>query len=130
MSKTAVHTNLAPEPVGPYSQGIVTDSPKFFFSAGQIGFDPKTNALVNSDFNSQAEQALKNVEAILLAAGFSLDDVVKVTVYVKNMDDFTAFNEIYINFFQQIPPARSVVEVSALPKNALLEIECIACLTS
>ena len=130
MSKTVVHTNRAPEPVGPYNQGIVTDASKFFFSAGQIGFDPETNTFVNSDLKSQTEQALKNLEAILQEAGFCWEDVVKVTVYLKNMDDFNAFNEIYKNFFQQIPPARSVVEVSRLPKNALVEIECIACLAA
>ena len=128
MSKTAVQTNLAPKPVGPYNQGIVSHSSKLFFSAGQIGLDPKTNSLVNSDFKSQAKQALKNLKAIVMEAGLTLEEVVKVTVYLKQMDDFPKFNEIYKNFFNTTPPARTVVEVSGLPLNALVEIECIACL--
>ncbi len=129
MSKTVVYTNQAPEAVGPYNQGIITECSKFFFSAGQIGIDPKTNELADSDFKLQTKQALKNIEAVLAEAGSSLDDVVKVTVYLKSIDDFTEFNEIYKAFFKENYPARSAVEVAGLPKNALVEIECIACLT-
>ncbi|MFO7889595.1 MAG: RidA family protein [bacterium] len=129
MSKKAVHTNQAPKAVGPYNQGIITDCEDLFFSAGQIGLDPKKNSLISSSFKLQAEQALKNLQAVLTEAGSSLDEVVKVTVYLKNIDDFNEFNKIYATFFKHNPPARSAIEVAALPKNALIEIECIACIT-
>lgn len=127
MSKKTVHTDQAPKAVGPYSQGIITDCSELFFSAGQIGLDPQTNSLVSSEFIAQAEQALRNLQAVLREAGSSLDEVIKVTVYLKNMDDFGTFNEVYASLFKQNPPARSAVEVAALPKDALVEIECIAC---
>jgi len=129
MSITAVHTNQAPEAVGPYSQGIITDCNKLFFSAGQIGLDPTANSLVGSSFKQQAEQALRNLKAVLTEAGSSFNEVVKVTVYLKNIEDFAKFNKIYAAFFTKNLPARSAVEVAALPKNALVEIECIACIT-
>lgn len=127
MNKKIVHTDNAPKAVGPYSQGIITDCSDLFFSAGQIGLDPQTNSLVSSSFKAQAEQALQNLEAVLTEADSSLDEVIKVTVYLKNIDDFSEFNEVYGSFFKQNPPARSAVEVAALPKDALVEIECIAC---
>jgi len=129
MSITAVHTDKAPEAVGPYSQGIITDCNKLFFSAGQIGLDPEKNSLISSTFKLQAEQALKNLQAVLTEAGSSLDKVIKVTVYLKNIDDYNEFNKMYATFFKHNPPARSAIEVAALPKNALIEIECIACIT-
>ncbi len=128
MSITAVHTDQAPEAVGPYSQGIITDCNILFFSAGQIGLDPTTQSLAGSGFKQQAVQALRNLKAVLTEAGSSFKEVVKVTVYLKNIADFAEFNEIYAMFFTKNLPARSAVEVAALPKNALVEIECIACI--
>jgi 2-iminobutanoate/2-iminopropanoate deaminase len=124
MSRTVVSTDEAPAAVGPYSQGIVLDG--WVWTAGQVALDPATMKLVGSDAAAQAERALRNVEAILQAAGSGLDRAVKVTVYLKNMDDFAAVNEVYAGFFGETPPARACVEVARLPLGGLVEIDAVA----
>jgi 2-iminobutanoate/2-iminopropanoate deaminase len=114
----------APTPVGPYSQAIATDG--LIFCAGQVGLDPTTGALVEGGIEAQAERALRNLEAVLDAAGASLGDVVKTTCFLVDLADFAAFNEAYRGHFPDPPPARSTVAVAGLPGGALIEIEAIA----
>lgn len=118
-----VHTDKAPKAVGPYSQAIEHNG--LVFSAGQIGIDPQTGELVGQDIQSQTDQVIKNLSAVLDESGSSLKKVIKTTCYLKNISDYQAFNEIYAKFFTG-NPARATVEVSNLPKNALVEIEVIA----
>ena len=118
-----LYSKNAPEPIGPYSQGIETDG--FLFLSGQIGLKPGTGELVQG-LTTQTHQVLQNVKAILESAGRNLSNVVKTTVYLRNMKDFTDFNQIYAEYFKENPPARTTVEVSALPKDALIEIDIIA----
>ena len=124
MDKQVIRTEKAPAPVGPYSQAVVFGD--LVFSAGQIGLDPETKKLVGDDVASQTTQALKNLEAVLDAAGSGLDKALKTTVFLKNMGDFAAMNKAYAEFFSETPPARSAVEAARLPLDALVEIECIA----
>jgi 2-iminobutanoate/2-iminopropanoate deaminase len=124
MSRKIIATDQAPGAIGPYSQAI--DSDGLVFTAGQIPLDPQTMELVGETAPEQARQALRNARAVLQAAGASLADVVKVTVFVRDMGQFAAINEVYQEFFREEPPARSVVEVSGLPKGALVEVEMIA----
>ena len=122
--KKVVKTNEAPPPVGPYNQAISAGN--LIFTAGQIPLNPVTGELVGTDVRNQTEQVLKNVKAVLEAAGSNLSKVLKTTVFLKNMDDFAAMNEVYAKYFEDEAPARSAVEVSRLPKDVLVEIECIA----
>jgi 2-iminobutanoate/2-iminopropanoate deaminase len=124
MHKQVITTHTAPGAVGPYSQAIVAND--MVFTAGQLGIDPATKQLVDGDIRAQTRQALLNVQHVLEAAGSSLDKVVKVTVFLKNMDDFAAMNEVYATFFVQNPPARSTVEVARLPLDGLVEVEAVA----
>lgn len=124
MKKEVISTSKAPAAVGPYSQAIKVDN--FIFTSGQIPFDPETNKLVGEDIESQTRQVFKNVTAVLEAAGATLDDVVKTTMFIQNMDDFNTVNEIYGEFFTENPPARSAVEAARLPKDVLIEVEVIA----
>jgi len=124
MSKKIIATDQAPSAVGPYSQGVVLDG--WLWTCGQVALDPKTGELVGSDAATQADRALQNIEAILKAAGSSFDRVVRVTVYLTNMDDFGAVNEVYARYFSEAFPARACVEVSRLPVGALVEIDAIA----
>lgn len=124
--KKIIQTNGAPAAVGPYSQGIVTESNKLVFTAGQIPLDPATGSMVEGDIQDQAKQALQNLKAVLEAAGSGLDKAIKVTVFLKDMNDFKAMNEVYATFFTENPPARSAFEVCRLPLDALIEIECVA----
>lgn len=119
-----VETGGAPAALGPYSQGIRTGS--FVFAAGQLGLDPATGSLVDGGVADQTERALRNVTAILDAAGVSLERVVKTTVFLADMADFAAMNEVYAQHFSAPFPARSTVAVKELPKGALVEIEAIA----
>ncbi|MBV7273055.1 RidA family protein [Clostridium thailandense] len=123
MEKKIISTTNAPGAVGPYSQAVKAGN--LIFTSGQIPLDPATGELVGGDVKKAAERSLENVKAILEAAGSSLDKVVKTTVFVKNMSDFAAVNEVYAKYFQKDMPARSCVEVK-LPKDALVEIEVIA----
>jgi 2-iminobutanoate/2-iminopropanoate deaminase len=118
-----IHTNNAPKAVGPYSQAIVGGD--IVFCSGQIGIDPVTNMLTPT-IEGQTKQALKNLAQVLQEAGTSLQNVVKTTMYLKNMGDYTQVNDIYASFFEDQKPARSTIEVARLPKDALIEIEAIA----
>jgi 2-iminobutanoate/2-iminopropanoate deaminase len=124
MSRQVIATPKAPAAVGPYSQAIKANG--FVFTAGQLGLDPATGKLVEGDVTDQARQALKNLQAILEAAGSSLEQVVKVTVFLKDINDFKRVNEVYAEFFTTQPPARSAVQVAALPLGGLVEIEAVA----
>jgi 2-iminobutanoate/2-iminopropanoate deaminase len=119
-----VSTKDAPQAIGPYSQAIKAGG--FVFVSGQIPIDPATGQIITGDISAQTERVMKNLEAILRAAGSSLAQVVKSTVYLKNMSEFAAMNEVYGRFFKSAPPARATVEVSRLPKDVLVEIDVIA----
>jgi len=122
--RTVISTDQAPAAVGPYSQAIIAG--EFVFTAGQIPMDPATGRLVEGDIQEQTRQVLSNVKAVLQAAGTSLDKVVKVTVFLQDMGDFKAMNEVYAEFFIQAPPARSAIQAAALPLGVGVEIEAIA----
>jgi 2-iminobutanoate/2-iminopropanoate deaminase len=124
--KDAVMTPRAPKPIGPYSQAIKANG--FVFLSGQVGLDAQSGEIAGSDVRQQTERVLENLKAVLETAGASLHQVVKTTVFLKNIDDFPAMNETYARYFTSAPPARSTVEVSRLPKNALVEIDAIAAL--
>jgi 2-iminobutanoate/2-iminopropanoate deaminase len=121
---SVIQTEKAPAAIGPYSQAIVAGD--WVFVSGQIGLDPNTGELKGRDLYTQARQALVNLEAILKAADRKLDQVVAVDVYLADMNDFAAFNAVYERFFGSHKPARAVVAVKELPKNAIVEIKCIA----
>ncbi len=123
MRKKVIHTEKAPKAIGPYSQAIRTDS--FIFTAGQIGLDPSTGELVAGMVEEQTRQALSNLRNVIEAAGSSMDNVVKTTVFLKDMADFPKMNAIYAEFFGENPPARSTVAVVALPKGGLVEVEAV-----
>jgi 2-iminobutanoate/2-iminopropanoate deaminase len=120
-----IYTEKAPKPIGPYSQGIIVDG-RFVYTAGQVAIDPATNQLVQGDIKVQTRQVLKNVDAILKAAGSSMKSVVKTTVFLKDFNDFAAMNEVYAEFFSESAPARSTVEVARLPRDMKVEIEAVA----
>ena len=122
--KTAIYTEKAPKPIGPYSQAVCVNG--WLYVSGQIPLDPATGRLIEGSFKDQVRRALENAKAILEAAGGSLESVVKVTVYLKDMFKFQEFNEVYSEYFKQAPPARSVVEVSSLPRDAELMIDLVA----
>lgn len=122
--RDVVITEHAPQAIGPYSQAIKAGG--FVFVSGQIPIDPSTGLIPQSDVSAQTERVLNNLKAILTAAGTSLDNVVKTTVFLKSMGDFAAMNEVYSRFWRKAPPARSTVEVSRLPKDVLVEIDVIA----
>jgi 2-iminobutanoate/2-iminopropanoate deaminase len=122
-----IRTENAPAPVGPYNQAIAA-SGKFLFISGQIPLDPQTGAIVGTNIGAQTKQVMKNIEAILAEAGASWQNVVKTTVFLLDLADFASMNQIYADYFPEIAPARACVEVSRLPKDVLVEIECIAVL--
>jgi len=124
--KDIVLTDRGPKPIGPYSQAIKAGG--FLFVSGQVALGPGTNEFLGGDIAKQTERVLENVKGVLEAAGCHLNKVVKTTVFLKNMSDFAAMNEVYARYFTQAPPARSTVEVARLPKDALVEIEVIATL--
>ena len=124
MTRSKVSTASAPAAIGPYSQAIILDG--MVYCSGQVGLDPATGQLVEGDVQAQAQRALQNLSAVLEAAGSSLANVVKTTVFLTDMANFTAMNEIYASFFGDTPPARSTVAVAELPKGAQVEIEAIA----
>ena len=122
--KKIITTEKAPAPAGPYSQAIVAGG--FVFTAGQAGLDPKTGKMVTGGLAAQTIQALQNLQAVLEAAGSGLDQALKTTVFLADMDDFAAMNEVYKGFFKDEPPARSTIEAARLPLDALVEIELVA----
>lgn len=119
-----VATPQAPQAIGPYSQAVIANG--LIFTAGQVGFDPATMAIVPGDVKAQTDRVMLNLEAILQAAGSSLGKVVKTSVFLASMDDFAAMNEVYARHFGAHKPARSTVAVKTLPRNALVEIDCVA----
>jgi 2-iminobutanoate/2-iminopropanoate deaminase len=129
MKREIVATSRAPQAIGPYSQAV-RFSGALVYTAGQIPIEPATGQVVGTTVAEQTEQALRNLAAVLTAAGASLATVVKVTVFLKNMADFAEMNEVYGRYFPQAPPARSAVEVARLPKDVLVEIECLALVES
>lgn len=124
MSVKTIYSHKAPEPIGPYSQA--TQFANLIFASGQIALDPETSEITGTDAATQTEQVLNNLTAVLQAAGASLNSVLKTTIYLKDMNDFPKVNEIYAQFFKESLPARSTVAVSRLPKDVLVEIDCIA----
>jgi len=119
-----VLTDRGPKPIGPYSQAVRTNG--FLFVSGQIAIDPQTGELVGADITVQTERVMENVKAILEAGGSNLHRVVKSTVFLKDMNEFAAMNEVYGRFFNIAPPARTTVQVARLPKDAHVEIEVVA----
>ena len=124
MPRTAISTTQAPAAIGPYSQAIRADG--YLFCSGQLGLDPATGDFVAGDVRAQAEQALRNLGAVLEAAGLTFEDVVKTTIFLADMADFAAVNGVYGRFVTDPPPARSTVAVAALPKGGRVEIEATA----
>ncbi|HTV57668.1 MAG TPA: RidA family protein [Verrucomicrobiae bacterium] len=121
--KGIVSTEKAPKAIGPYSQGVRGNG--FLFTAGQVALDASTGAVVEGDVKAQTERVMENLKAIVEAAGSKLENAVKATVYLKDMNDFPAMNEVYGKYFGQNPPARSTAEVSRLPKDVRVEIDLI-----
>ena len=122
--RDVITTKNAPQAIGPYSQGIRANG--FVFLSGQVAIDPSNQQVIAGDISAQTERVLRNIEAILAAAGSSLHKVVRTTVFLKNMSEFAAMNEVYGRHFTAAPPARSTVEVARLPKDVLVEIDVIA----
>ena len=124
--KEIISTENAPGAIGPYSQAVKAGN--MIFCSGQIPIDPKTGEFVSDDVAEQTEQVLRNLNAVLEAAGSSLNNVVKTTVFLADMNDFVAMNEVYARFFSENKPARATVQAARLPKDARVEIDCIAIL--
>ena len=122
--KQVIHTDSAPAAIGPYSQAIQIGD--LLFVSGQVPIDPSTGAIVEGDVKAQAQQSLNNLKAILNAAGTNMGAVVKTTVFLADMSDFAAMNEVYAQFFQEPFPARSAVQAARLPKDAKVELEALA----
>jgi 2-iminobutanoate/2-iminopropanoate deaminase len=122
--REVISTTAAPKAIGPYSQAVRARG--LVFVSGQIAIDPTTQQVIVGNVAAQTERVLENVSAILRAAGTSLENVLRATVFLKNMDDFSSMNEVYGRFFQSSAPARSTVEVARLPKDVLVEIDVIA----
>ncbi len=124
VKKEIIFTDKAPRPIGPYSQAVLIGN--LIFLSGQIPIDPNTNEVVDGDITVQTRRVLENIKSVLEKADCTLENVVKVGVYLKNLNDFKKFNEVYAEYFNKQPPARTTVEVSNLPKGVLLEIDVIA----
>jgi len=124
MKREAVQTDRAPKAIGPYEQAIKVDG--FVFTAGQIPLDPKSGKIVEGGIAAQTRQVLENLKGVLIASGSSMDRVVKATVFLKNMADFAAMNEVYAEYLGSARPARSTVAVAELPRGALVEIDLVA----
>ena len=122
--KSAVHTDLAPKAIGPYCQAAIFNGMAYL--SGQIPLDPATGQLVAGDIAAQTERVLENLKAVLEAAGSSLDKVLKTTVFLADMADFPTMNEVYASYFTGTPPARSTIQAARLPRDARVEIDCIA----
>jgi 2-iminobutanoate/2-iminopropanoate deaminase len=122
--REVIATDQAPKAIGPYSQAIRAQG--LVFTSGQVAIDPTTQQVMAGDVSAQTDRVLKNLDAILQASGSTLDKVLRCTVFLKNMGDFAAMNEVYGRYFKQSPPSRSTVEVARLPKDVLVEIDVIA----
>jgi 2-iminobutanoate/2-iminopropanoate deaminase len=125
--KTAIHSDHAPKAIGPYSQAIVHNG--LAYLSGQIPLDPATGQLISGDIAAQTERVLENLKAVLAACGSSLDAVLRTTVYLADMADFPAMNEVYARYFTNPAPARSTIQAAALPRGARVEIDCVAIAT-
>ena len=123
-NREVISTENAPAAIGPYSQAIALDN--LIFTSGQIPLDPATMKVVPGGIAEQTERVMRNISAVLTAVGLGFDSVVKTTCFLANLDDFPAFNEIYSQYFEATPPARSTVQVARLPLGVLVEVECIA----
>ncbi|WP_192347111.1 RidA family protein [Algoriphagus sp. Y33] len=124
MSNKIIFTNEAPAPIGPYSQAVLAGNT--LYVSGQIALDAETGELINENITEETHAVMKNLEAVLRTAGFTFGDIVKCSIFIKNMDEFGTINEAYGQYFKSNPPARETVEVSKLPKNVNVEISCIA----
>ena len=124
MKKKVIQTEKAPKAIGPYSQAIQAGN--FLFLSGQIPIDPKTGELVKGDIRKQTQQVLENIKGILESQGLGMENVVKVTIFLKDIGNFNQVNEVYATYFPSSPPARSTVEVAKLPRDADIEIEALA----
>jgi 2-iminobutanoate/2-iminopropanoate deaminase len=124
MANTIIHSTHAPAPIGPYSQAILAQG--VLYVSGQIALDPHSGHLVNADIEGETHQVMKNLQAILQQAGFTFAEVVKCTIFVKDLNNFNRINEVYGSYFTRQAPARETVEVSRLPKDVNVEISCIA----
>jgi len=124
MEKKVIQTDKAPQAIGPYSQAIQAGN--FLFLSGQIPLDPKTGELVKGDIRKQTQQVLENIKGVLESQGLGMEDIVKVTIFLKDIGNFNQVNEVYATYFPSSPPARSTVEVAKLPRDAEIEIEAIA----
>jgi 2-iminobutanoate/2-iminopropanoate deaminase len=122
--KKNISTGDAPKAIGPYSQAVVMNG--FAFLSGQIPLDPSTNTLIGGDIAAQTERVMENLKGVLAACESSLEQVVKTTVFLKDMDEFAKMNEVYARYFPENPPARATVEAARLPRDVRVEIECIA----
>lgn len=127
MKKETVKTDRAPKAIGPYSQGIAVGDCEICYFSGQIPLDPETGKLVEGDIAVQTKRVLKNIDALLSSRGMNAQNVVKTTVFLADIADFAKVNEVYAQYFSVDPPARSCVQVAALPANAKVEIEVVAC---
>lgn len=128
MEKQTIQTDEAPDAIGTYSQAVSQNG--LVFLSGQIGLDPSTMKLIDEDFVSEAKQAFRNLSEVALASGATLDAAVKINIYLRNLDNFQAVNEIMLSIFKQPYPARAVIGVSSLPKNANIEVDAILCLAN
>ena len=128
MSKRIIQTELAPAAIGPYSQAIRIGD--FLYTSGQIALDPKSGKFLSGEIKEETEQTLRNISAILQADGLELENVIKTTVYLSDLNDFVQMNQIYEKYFSKNKPARACVQVAALPKGAKIEIEAIASCSS
>jgi 2-iminobutanoate/2-iminopropanoate deaminase len=131
--KKIVATDRAPKAIGPYSQAVIDDmsrpgSRHLVFLSGQIPLDPSSGQVVQGDIAAQTERVLQNIKAVLEAAGASFDSVLKTTVYLKDMDDFSKMNEVYGRYFKENPPARTTIQAAKLPRDVMVEIDAIAAL--
>lgn len=124
MTKTVIYSDKAPEPIGPYSQAI--QSGNMLFVSGQIGIEKSSGKIITSDIEAETVQVMANLAEILKSAGTDFSDIVKTSIFLKDMDNFPKVNEVYGRYFKESPPARETVEVSRLPKDVNVEISCIA----
>ncbi len=125
--KEDIATEAAPTAIGPYAQAVRTSVKEMVFCSGQIAIDPRSGQMLTGPVEAQAQQVMKNLQAVIEAAGFSMNDVVKTTIFLTDMELFAGVNRIYESYFTGTYPARSTVQVSALPKGASVEIEAVAC---
>ena len=126
MARDVIHSDNAPKAIGPYSQAIRVDAGKMIFCSGQVPLVPSTMEFNSQDVVEQTQQVMKNLEAVLAAAGAKFENVVRTTIFLTNLGDFVKVNEVYGKYFPNNPPARATVQVAALPKGAQVEIDCIA----